>query len=59
MSLPLGFSPLGLAAFVLLTFVICTTVNTFAMEAAVLFTPAFLFVYPKLVPAFPGSEPSR
>ncbi|WP_266078968.1 sulfite exporter TauE/SafE family protein [Haladaptatus caseinilyticus] len=53
MSLPLGFSPVGLVAFVLLTFAICTTVNTFAMEAAVLFTPAFLFVYPKLVPAFP------
>jgi uncharacterized membrane protein YfcA len=53
MSLPLGFSPTGLACFVLLTFLIATTVNTFAMEAAVLFTPAFLFVYPKLVPAFP------
>ncbi|WP_435155574.1 sulfite exporter TauE/SafE family protein [Haladaptatus sp. DFWS20] len=53
MSLPLGFSPVGLLTFVLLTFAICTTVNTFAMEAAVLFTPAFLFVYPKLVPAFP------
>ncbi|EFW93843.1 hypothetical protein ZOD2009_01830 [Haladaptatus paucihalophilus DX253] len=53
MSLPLGFSPTGLAFFVLLTFLIATTVNTFAMEAAVLFTPAFLFVYPELVPAFP------
>lgn len=53
MALPLGFSPAGLAAFVLLTFLICTTVNTFAMEAAVIFVPAFLFVYPALVPAFP------
>ncbi|MCO8242877.1 MULTISPECIES: sulfite exporter TauE/SafE family protein [unclassified Haladaptatus] len=53
MSLPLGFSPTGLGVFVLLTFLIATTVNTFAMEAAVLFTPAFLFVYPELVPAFP------
>jgi len=53
MPLPLGFSPVGLVAFVLLTFLIATTVNTFAMEAAVLFTPAFLFVYPQLVPAFP------
>ena len=54
MALPLGFSPVGLATFVLLTFVICTTVNTFAMEAAVLFVPAFLFVYPEIVPAFPN-----
>ncbi|WP_458208270.1 TSUP family transporter [Haladaptatus sp. NG-SE-30] len=53
MALPLGFSPVGLATFVLLTFLIATTVNTFAMEAAVLFTPAFLFVYPEIVPAFP------
>ncbi|WP_435180781.1 sulfite exporter TauE/SafE family protein [Halorussus sp. AFM4] len=53
MALPLGFSAIGLLTFVLLTFTICTTVNTFAMEAAVLFVPAFLFVYPELVPAFP------
>lgn len=53
MSLPLGFSIVGLLTFVLLTFTICTTVNTFAMEAAVLFVPAFLFVYPEIVPAFP------
>lgn len=54
MALPLGFSPTGLVTFVLLTFVICTTVNTFAMEAAVLFVPAFIYVYPELVPAFPS-----
>ncbi|UPW02050.1 sulfite exporter TauE/SafE family protein [Halorussus gelatinilyticus] len=53
MALPLGFSVLGLLTFLVLTFTICTTVNTFAMEAAVLFVPAFLFVYPELVPAFP------
>ncbi|WP_137286500.1 TSUP family transporter [Halorussus salinisoli] len=53
MALPLGFTAIGLITFVLLTFAICTTVNTFAMEAAVLFVPAFLFVYPELVPAFP------
>ncbi|WP_458185703.1 TSUP family transporter [Haladaptatus sp. NG-WS-4] len=53
MALPLGFSTVGLVTFVLMTFLIATTVNTFAMEAAVLFTPAFLFVYPEIVPAFP------
>lgn len=39
---------------VLLGFTIATVVNTFAMEAAVLFTPAFLYVFPILVPGFPG-----
>jgi uncharacterized membrane protein YfcA len=39
---------------VVLGFLIATTVNTFAMEAAVLFTPAFLFVFPTLVPGFPS-----
>lgn len=53
MALPLGFSAIGLLTFLLLTFTIATTVNTFAMEAAVLFVPAFLFVYPEVVPAFP------
>ncbi|MFC7081656.1 sulfite exporter TauE/SafE family protein [Halorussus caseinilyticus] len=54
MALPLGFSAIGLLTFLLLTFTIATTVNTFAMEAAVLFVPAFMFVYPEVVPAFPS-----
>ncbi|MFB6086433.1 MAG: TSUP family transporter [Halodesulfurarchaeum sp.] len=48
-----GIPPGGLVMLVLLGFVIATTVNTFAMEAAVLFVPAFLFVFPVLVPGFP------
>lgn len=44
----------GLAMLVLLGFTIATIVNTFAMEAAVLFTPAFLFVFPLVVPGFPA-----
>ena len=44
----------GLLVLVLLGFLIATTVNTFAMEAAVLFVPAFLFVFPLLVPGFPA-----
>ncbi|MFC5971122.1 TSUP family transporter [Halomarina salina] len=49
-----GVSAVGLVVLVLLGFVIATTVNTFAMEAAVLFTPAFMFVFPVLVPGFPS-----
>jgi uncharacterized membrane protein YfcA len=49
-----GVPPLGLVMLVLLGFTIATTVNTFAMEAAVLFVPAFLFVFPVLVPGFPA-----
>ncbi|WP_136686636.1 sulfite exporter TauE/SafE family protein [Halorhabdus amylolytica] len=43
----------GLLTLVLLGFTIATIVNTFAMEAAVLFVPAFLFLFPVLVPGFP------
>jgi uncharacterized membrane protein YfcA len=49
-----GVPLLGLVLLVVLGFLIATTVNTFAMEAAVLFTPAFLFVFPTLVPGFPS-----
>ncbi|MFB6106552.1 MAG: TSUP family transporter [Halobacteriaceae archaeon] len=48
-----GIPSVGLATLVLLGFTIATVVNTFAMEAAVLFVPAFLFVFPVLVPGFP------
>jgi uncharacterized membrane protein YfcA len=49
----LGVSPVGLVTLFFLGFLIATTVNTFAMEAAVLFVPAFIFVFPVLVPGFP------
>jgi len=48
-----GIPPVGLVLLVLLGFTIATVVNTFAMEAAVLFVPAFLFVFPVVVPGFP------
>jgi uncharacterized membrane protein YfcA len=48
-----GIPAVGLVMLVLLGFLIATTVNTFAMEAAVLFVPAFLFVFPAVVPGFP------
>ncbi|MDY7082817.1 MAG: sulfite exporter TauE/SafE family protein, partial [Halobacteria archaeon] len=49
-----GIPLVGLLLLVLLGFVIATIVNTFAMEAAVLFTPAFLFVFPVVVTGFPS-----
>lgn len=49
-GVPLG----GLVLLVVLGFTIATIVNTFAMEAAVLFVPAFLFIFPVVVPGFPN-----
>jgi uncharacterized membrane protein YfcA len=51
-----GIPAIGLVLLVILGFTIATTVNTFAMEAAVLFVPAFLFVFPTVVPGFPTLE---
>ncbi|MFB6294094.1 MAG: TSUP family transporter [Halonotius sp.] len=48
-----GIPLVGLVMLVVLGFTIATVVNTFAMEAAVLFVPAFLFVFPVVVPGFP------
>ena len=48
-----GIPPVGLVMLVVLGFTIATIVNTFAMEAAVLFVPAFLFLFPDVVPGFP------
>jgi len=51
--MPLGY-PLGdLTLLVGVSLLICITVCTLAMEAAVLFTPAFLFMFPRLVTGFP------
>jgi uncharacterized membrane protein YfcA len=49
-----GIPPFGLVMLVVLGLTIATIVNTFAMEAAVLFVPAFLYVFPLLVPGFPN-----
>lgn len=50
----LGFAPIDLVMFLLISLVICTVVCALAMEAAVLFTPSFLFVFPALFPSFPA-----
>ncbi len=49
-----GIPATDLVVLVLMAFLIATTVNTFAMEAAVLFTPAFLYVFPRVVEGFPA-----
>lgn len=51
--MPFGLSVASALLLVVLAFLIATTVNTFAMEAAVLFTPAFLYVFPVVVAGFP------
>ncbi len=49
-----GYPPGDLAILVGLSLLICVTVCSLAMEAAVLFTPAFLFVFPRIVTGFPA-----
>ncbi len=55
----LGFTPLELLLIVGVALAICTTVCSLAMEAAVLFTPAFLFLFPALIPNFPQITPNE
>lgn len=55
----LGFAPLELWTIVSIALAICTTVCALAMEAAVLFTPAFLFLYPELIASFPSITPNE
>ena len=55
----LGFGPLELLIIIAIGLVICTTVCALSMEAAVLFTPAFLFVFPALMAGFPRIDPNE
>lgn len=55
----LGFTSLELLIVVGVALAICTTVCSLAMEAAVLFTPAFLFLFPFLIPSFPHITPNE
>lgn len=55
----LGF-PVGDLVFLIgVSLLICITVCTLAMEAAVLFVPAFLFLFPKIVEGFPQITPNE
>lgn len=55
----LGFTPGEVLIIVAVALAICTTVCTLAMEAAVLFSPAFLFLFPALIPSFPHITPNE
>ncbi len=50
----LGFAPSDVLIVVAVSLLICTTVCVLAMEAAVLFTPAFLFLFPTITTGFPS-----
>lgn len=55
----LGFTLLELWLIVSIALLICTTVCALAMEAAVLFTPAFLFLFSELIARFPPITPNE
>ncbi|MBI4513693.1 MAG: sulfite exporter TauE/SafE family protein [Gemmatimonadetes bacterium] len=55
----LGFSPADLALFIAISLAICITVCTLAMEASVLFVPAFVFLFPHLTGGFPELTPNE
>lgn len=48
-----GFQIPDLLIFVAISLCICITVCALAMEAAVLFVPAFIFLFPRIVDGFP------
>jgi uncharacterized membrane protein YfcA len=54
-----GFTPVDFALFLLISLAICITVCALAMEAAVLFTPSFLFIFPVLFSSFPALSPNE
>lgn len=55
----LGFAPADLALFIAISLTICVAVCTLAMEASVLFVPAFLFLFPHITGGFPEVEPNE
>lgn len=54
-----GFEVPDLTIFVLISLLICITVCSLAMEAAVLFVPAFIFLFPRIVSGFPTVTPNE
>ena len=55
----LSFELINLLILVAISLAICVTLCTLSMEASVLFTPAFLFVFPSLISGFPRLEPNE
>lgn len=54
----LSFPMSDIAIVVAVSLLICATVCTLAMEAAVIFTPAFLFLFPAITSQFPPLTPN-
>ncbi len=55
----LGYPLHELALLVGISLAVCVTVCTLAMEASVLFVPAFLFFFPRLIGGFPDLTPNE
>ncbi len=55
----LGFEVFDFFVFILISLLICITLCTLAMEASVLFLPAFLFLFPFIIANFPDVTPNE
>ncbi len=55
----LGFEVFDFIVFVFISLLICITLCTLAMEASVLFLPAFLFLFPFIFQNFPSVTPNE
>ena len=55
----LGFEVFDFFVFIVISLLICITLCTLAMEASVLFLPAFLFLFPIIIANFPDVTPNE
>ena len=55
----LGFEVFDFFVFIVISMLICITLCTLAMEASVLFLPAFLFLFPFIIANFPDVTPNE
>ena len=55
----LGFEAFDFFIFIVISLLICITLCTLAMEASVLFLPAFLFLFPFIIANFPDVTPNE
>ncbi len=54
-----GFEVFDFFVFIVISLLICITLCTLAMEASVLFLPAFLFLFPFIIANFPDVTPNE
>lgn len=54
-----GFEVFDFFVFIIISLLICITLCTLAMEASVLFLPAFLFLFPFIIANFPDVTPNE